>query len=74
MQIVNVCRCTEKNDVITNAQKKNDASCKCTIQVQMYIKKMPKNRLKKGAVNLKYVPTKEQVVDVLTKPLARVKF
>ena len=40
----------------------------------MYIKKMPKNRLKKGAVNLKYVTTKEQVVDVLTKHLSRVKF
>ena len=28
----------------------------------------------KGAVKLKYVPTEEQVADVLTKPLARVKF
>ena len=30
--------------------------------------------VQKGAVKLKYVPTEEQVVDVLTKPLARVKF
>ena len=29
---------------------------------------------KKGVVKLKYVPTKEQIVDVLTKPLSRVKF
>ena len=28
----------------------------------------------KGAVKLNYVPTEEQVVDVLTKPLAHVKF
>ena len=28
----------------------------------------------KGAVKLKYVPTEEQVADVLTKPLSRVKF
>ena len=28
----------------------------------------------KWVVKLKYVPTKEQVADVLTKPLARVKF
>ena len=30
--------------------------------------------VQKGAANLKYVPTKEQVADVLTKPLACVKF
>ena len=30
--------------------------------------------VQKGAVKLKYVPTKEQVADVLTKPLASVKF
>ena len=30
--------------------------------------------VQKGAVKLKYVPTEEQVADVLTKPLARVKF
>ena len=30
--------------------------------------------VRKGAINLKYVPIKEQVVDVLTKPLAYVKF
>ena len=28
----------------------------------------------KGVVKLKYVPIEEQVADVLTKPLARVKF
>ena len=60
----------EKNDAIINAQKKNDASCKCTMQLLMYKKRM----WLKGAVKLKYVPTKEQVADVLTKPLARVKF
>ena len=60
----------EKNDAIIDAQKKNDASCKCIMQLQMYKKRM----WLKGAVKLKYVPTEEQVVDVLTKPLARVKF
>ena len=30
--------------------------------------------VQKGAAKLKSVPTEEQVVDVLTKPLARVKF
>ena len=30
--------------------------------------------VKKGVIKPKYVPTEEQVVDVLTKPLARVKF
>ena len=60
----------EKNDAIIDAQKKNDASCKCTIQLQMYQKRM----WLKGVVKLKYVPTKEQVADVLTKPLAHVKF
>ena len=30
--------------------------------------------VQKGVVKLKYVPTEEQVADVLTKPLARVKF
>ena len=33
-----------------------------------------RDMVQKGAVNLKYVPTKEQVADVLTKPLAHVKF
>ena len=33
-----------------------------------------RDMVQKGAVKLKYVPTEEQVVDVLTKPLARVKF
>ena len=64
----------EKNDAITDAQKKNNAICKCTMQLRMYIKRMLKNKWRKGAVKLKYVPTKEQVADVLTKPLARVKF
>ena len=35
---------------------------------------MIKNKLQKGVVNLKYVPTEEQVVDVLTNPLSHVKF
>jgi hypothetical protein len=35
-----------------------------------YIREM----IKKGAVKLQYVPTDEQVADVLTKPLSRVKF
>ena len=48
----------EKNDVVTNAQKKNGASCKCTMQLRMYTKRMLKNKLHKGAVNPKYVPTK----------------
>ena len=30
--------------------------------------------VQKGAIKLKYVPTEEQVVDVLTNPLARVNF
>ena len=30
--------------------------------------------VQKGVVKLKYVPTEEQVVDVLTKPLSCVKF
>jgi hypothetical protein len=30
--------------------------------------------VQKGVVNLQYVPTSEQVVDVSTKPLYRVKF
>ena len=64
----------EKRDSVTDAQKKNDASCKCTMQLQMYKKRMLKNKQQKGAVKLKYVPTKEQVTDVLTKLLDRVKF
>ena len=35
----------EKNDVVTDAQNKNDASCKCTMQLQMYKKRMLKNKL-----------------------------
>ena len=30
--------------------------------------------VQKGAIKLKYVPTKEQVADVLTKPMVHVKF
>ena len=30
--------------------------------------------VQKGAVKLKYVPTEEQVEDMLTKPLSHVKF
>ena len=33
-----------------------------------------RDMVQKGVVKLKYVPTEEQVADVLTKPLARVKF
>ena len=40
----------------------------------MYKKRMLKNKWLKGAVKLKYVPTKEQEADVLTKPLSVVKF
>ena len=64
----------EKNDAATNAHNNNDASCKFMIQLWMYTKRMLKNKLQKGAINLKYVPLKKQVTYVLTKPLARVKF
>ena len=64
----------EKNDAVIDAQKKNHASCKCTMQLWMYMKRTLKNKLQKGVIKLKYVPTKEQVADVLTKPLSRVKF
>ena len=64
----------EKNDAVTNAKKKNDASCKCTMQLWMYKKRMLKNKLQKEDVKIKHVPTKEQVEDVLTKPMAHVKF
>ena len=33
-----------------------------------------RDMIQKGVVKLKYVPKEEQVADVLTKPLARVKF
>ena len=33
-----------------------------------------RDMVQKGAIKLKYVPTKEQVAGVLTKPLSRVKF
>ena len=64
----------EKNDAIIDAQKKNDASCECTVKLQMYKKRMLKNKLQKGDVKLNQVPTEEQAVNVLTKPLAHVKF
>ena len=63
-----------KNDVITEAQKNNYASCKCMMQLQMYKKRILKNKLLKGIVKLKHVPTKEQVEDVFTKPLSHAKF
>ena len=33
-----------------------------------------RDMVQKGVLKLKYVPTKEQVADVFTKPLAHVKF
>ena len=33
-----------------------------------------RDMVQKGAIKLKYVPIEEQVADVLTKPLSRVKF
>ena len=33
-----------------------------------------RDMVQKGAIKLKYVPTEEQVADLLTKPLAHVKF
>ena len=33
-----------------------------------------RDMVQRGAVKLQYVATKEQIADVLTKPLARVKF
>ena len=33
-----------------------------------------RDMMQRGAVKLKYVATDEQIADVLTKPLARVKF
>ena len=64
----------DKNDAVIDAQKKNNASCECTIQLRMYKKRILKNKLQKGAVKLKYAHIKEQVENVLTKPLARVNF
>ena len=64
----------EKNDAVVDAQKKNDASCGCTMQMRMYKRRMIKNKVQKGVVKLKYVPTKEHVEDVLTKPLSCLKF
>ena len=61
-------------DTIAHVQEKNDAICKYTMQLRMYKKRMLKNKLQKGAINLKHVPTQEKVVDVLTKPMDRVKF
>ena len=71
VQVMNV---QEKNDAVTDAQKKNDASCECTMQLRMYKKRMLKNKLQKGVVNLKYASTEEQVADEFTKPLSRAKF
>ena len=42
----------EKNDVVTYAQKKNDASYKCTMQLQMQEKRMLNNKLHNGAIKL----------------------
>ena len=42
------------------------------MQFQMHKRRMIKNKLQKGVVKLKYVPTEEHVADVLTKPLSRV--
>ena len=33
-----------------------------------------RDKMQRGGVKLQYVATKEQIADVLTKPLARVKF
>ena len=44
------------------------------MQLQMYKRRMIKNKLQKGAVKLKYVPTKEQVAYVFTNPFFYVKF
>ena len=61
-------------NTVADVQEKNDASCKFMMHLRMYTNRMLKNKLEKGVVRLKYVRTKEQVADVLTKPLARVKF
>ena len=42
------------------------------MQLWMYKRIMIKNKLQKGAVKLNYVPTEEQIADVLTKPLSHV--
>ena len=44
------------------------------MQLHMYKNRMLKNKLQKGVVNLNYVPTEEQVADVLTKPLSHLNF
>ena len=54
----------DKNDVVIDAQKKNDASCKCKMQLYMYKKRMLQNKLQKGVLKLKRVPSEEQVTDV----------
>ena len=48
----------EKNNAVIDVEKKNDASSKCTMQLRMYKKRMLKNKLQKGDVNLKCVPTR----------------
>ena len=41
---------------------------------QMYKRRMIKKKLDKEVLKLKHAPTEEQVVDVLTKPMACVNF
>ena len=40
------------------------------MQLRMYKRRIINKKLQKGAVKLKYVPTKEHVADVLTNPLS----
>ena len=61
-------------DAVANAQKKKWWSWGCTMQLQMYKRRMIKNKLQKGVVMLEYIPTEEHVVDVLTKPLYHVEY
>ena len=46
----------DKNDAVIDAQKKNDASCKCMMQLQMYKKRI----WLKGVVKLNYVPPRNK--------------
>ena len=64
----------EKNDAVVDTKNKNDASCGCTMKLRMYKRRMIKNKLQKGVVKIKYVPTEEHVAYVLTKPMSHVKF
>ena len=43
----------EKNDAVTDAQKKNGASCKCAMQLQMYIKENVKEQVAEGSCKAK---------------------